>query len=62
MSRVSVQARHVSPVMSALVDRYEIETTAAEPGARYLRDVERADERLCRLVAHHSCAAIEAAS
>jgi hypothetical protein len=29
-------------------------------GARYLRDVERAEERLCRLVAHHSYAAIEA--
>src|SRR5207342_3574628 len=30
-------------------------------GARYLRDVEHADTVLCRLVAHHSCAAIEAA-
>lgn len=29
-------------------------------GARYLRDVEQADDRLCRLVAHHSCASIEA--
>ena len=29
-------------------------------GARYLRDVEHADERLCRLVAHHTCAQIEA--
>lgn len=29
-------------------------------GARYLRDVEQADEILCRLVAHHSCALIEA--
>lgn len=29
-------------------------------GARYLRDVERADERVCRLVANHSCALIEA--
>lgn len=29
-------------------------------GARYLRDVEHADELLCRLVAHHSCAVIEA--
>jgi putative nucleotidyltransferase with HDIG domain len=29
-------------------------------GARYLRDVEHADQRLCRLVAHHSCAVIEA--
>ncbi|GGK72481.1 HD domain-containing protein [Mangrovihabitans endophyticus] len=29
-------------------------------GARYLRDVAGADELLCRLVAHHSCAEIEA--
>ena len=29
-------------------------------GARYLRDVEHADVMLCRLVAHHSCAIIEA--
>jgi HD domain len=29
-------------------------------GARYLRDVHRADPMLCRLVAHHSCAIIEA--
>lgn len=29
-------------------------------GARYLRDQEQADELLCRLVANHSCATIEA--
>ena len=29
-------------------------------GARYLRDVQRAEPLLCRLVAHHSCAVIEA--
>ena len=29
-------------------------------GARYLRDTEHADPMLCRLVAHHSCAVIEA--
>ena len=29
-------------------------------GARYLRDAEHADAVLCRLVAHHSCAIIEA--
>lgn len=29
-------------------------------GARYLRDVEHADELLCGLVAHHSCAINEA--
>ena len=30
-------------------------------GARYLGDISQADELLCRLVAHHSCAVIEAA-
>ena len=29
-------------------------------GARYLRDAQHADDMLCRLVAHHSCAVIEA--
>ena len=29
-------------------------------GARYLRDVVDADQRLCRLVAHHTCAVVEA--
>ena len=29
-------------------------------GARHLRDAEHADAMLCRLVAHHSCAIIEA--
>ncbi|WP_075020578.1 HD domain-containing protein [Actinomadura madurae] len=29
-------------------------------GARYLRDAHHADDHLCRLVAHHSCALIEA--
>jgi hypothetical protein len=29
-------------------------------GARYLRNVQHADPMLCRLVAHHSCAVIEA--
>ncbi len=29
-------------------------------GARYLRDVRHADALLCRLVAHHSCAIVEA--
>jgi len=29
-------------------------------GARYLRDTRHADPMLCRLVAHHSCAIIEA--
>jgi hypothetical protein len=37
-------------------------TTGFHPldGARYLRDVEHAQPMLCRLVAHHSCAIIEA--
>src|SRR5581483_5712622 len=29
-------------------------------GARYLRHIQKADPVLCRLVAHHSCAVIEA--
>ena len=29
-------------------------------GARYLRDVQKADKLLCQLVAHHSCADLEA--
>jgi hypothetical protein len=29
-------------------------------GARYLRDIEHAEPMVCRLVAHHSCAIIEA--
>ena len=29
-------------------------------GARYLRDIQQADQMLCCLVAHHSCAVIEA--
>jgi hypothetical protein len=29
-------------------------------GARYVRDIQHADAMLCRLVAHHSCAIIEA--
>ena len=29
-------------------------------GAQYLRDAQHADTLLCRLVAHHSCAIVEA--
>ena len=29
-------------------------------GARYLRDVAKANDLVCRLVAHHSCASVEA--
>jgi hypothetical protein len=37
-------------------------TTGFHPldGARYLRDVQEADEGLCSLVAYHSCAVVEA--
>jgi len=40
----------------------ELADTGFHPldGARYLRDVHHADDLLCRLVAHHSCAIIEA--
>lgn len=40
----------------------ELEATGFHPldGARYLRDVQHADERLCRLVGNHSCAILEA--
>ena len=39
-----------------------VEVTGFHPldGARYLRDAQHADDLLCRLVAHHSCALIEA--
>jgi putative nucleotidyltransferase with HDIG domain len=40
----------------------DLATTGFHPldGARFLRDAKRADPMLCRLVAHHSCACIEA--
>jgi len=40
----------------------ELAETGFHPldGARYLRDVEHADPMLCRLVANHSCAILEA--
>ena len=40
----------------------EVVATGFHPldGARYLRDVEHADPMLCRLVANHSCAIVEA--
>ena len=40
----------------------ELADTGFHPldGARYLLDVEHADTRLCRLVANHSCAILEA--
>lgn len=40
----------------------DLDTTGFHPldGARYLRDIQHADPMLCRLVANHSCAIIEA--
>jgi putative nucleotidyltransferase with HDIG domain len=40
----------------------DLATTGFHPldGARFLRDSENADDKLCRLVAHHSCALVEA--
>jgi hypothetical protein len=39
-----------------------VTTTGFHPldGARYLRDIEKTEDRICRLVAHHSHATVEA--
>ena len=72
---VAVQARTVGLILgddSDLVEAAawlhdvgyspELVSTGFHPldGARYLRDTQHADDLLCRLVAHHSCAVIEA--
>ncbi|RAY16735.1 phosphohydrolase [Actinomadura craniellae] len=72
---VARQARTLAPILGAGADLLEAAAwlhdigyapalvgTGFHPldGARYLRDVHRADEILCRLVANHSCALIEA--
>jgi putative nucleotidyltransferase with HDIG domain len=72
---VAAQARSLAPMLGDDADLLEaaaylhdigyapdLAETGFHPldGARYLRDVERADPRLCNLVAHHSCAGIEA--
>ena len=72
---VAAQARTLAPILSTDADLLEaaawlhdigyspdLVVTGFHPldGARYLRDHEHADELLTRLVAHHSCAAIEA--
>ena len=72
---VAIRARSLAPILGEDADLLEAAAwlhdvgyapgrarTGFHPlhGARYLRDVERADEMLCRLVAHHSCAIIEA--
>jgi hypothetical protein len=73
---VAAKARTLAPVLgrraSAVTDAAWLHDIGYAPGlhdsgfhpldgARYLRDVRHADPLVCRLVAHHSCAAIEAA-
>ena len=72
---VAAWARGLAPVLGADADLLEaaawlhdigyapgLATTGLHQldGARYLRDAQHADAMLCRLVAHHSCAIIEA--
>jgi HD domain len=72
---VAARARSLAPVLGADADPLEaaawlhdigyapgLATTGLHQldGARYLRDARHADAMLCRLVAHHSCAIIEA--
>src|SRR6266516_3223577 len=72
---VAARARSLAPVLGADADLlqaaawlhdigYAPDLTVtglhALDGARYLRDAQHADTMLCRLVAHHSCAIIEA--
>ena len=72
---VAARARSLAPVLGADADLVEtaawlhdigyapgLAATGFHPldGARYLRDTQHADALLCRLVAHHSCAIIEA--
>jgi len=72
---VAAQARSLAPILGGDADLLEaaawlhdlgyspeLANTGFHPldGARYLRDVEHADPMLCRLVANHSCAILEA--
>ena len=72
---VAARARRLTPVLGTDADLLEaaawlhdigyapgLAATGFHPldGARYLRDAQHADALLCRLVAHHSCAIIEA--
>lgn len=72
---VAAQARSLAPILGDDADLLEaaawlhdigyspeLADTGFHPldGARYLRDVEHADPLLCRLVANHSCAILEA--
>lgn len=72
---VARQARTLAPILGDQADLLEaaawlhdigyapdLVDTGFHPldGARYLRDTHEADSHLCQLVAHHSCAIIEA--
>ena len=72
---VAARARSLAPALGADADLLEaaawlhdigyapdlaVTGLHALDGARYLRDARHADAMLCRLVAHHSCAIIEA--
>ncbi len=72
---VATRARSLAPILGAGADLLEaaawlhdigyapgLATTGLHQldGARYLRDAQHADDMLCRLVAHHSGAIIEA--
>jgi hypothetical protein len=72
---VAVRARSLTRILGADADLLEaaawlhdigyapgltVTGLHALDGARYLRDAQHADAMLCRLVAHHSCAIIEA--
>jgi putative nucleotidyltransferase with HDIG domain len=72
---VAAQARSLAPALGADADLMEAAAWLHDigyapdllvtglhslDGARYLRDTQHADAMLCRLVAHHSCAIIEA--
>src|SRR5689334_24536511 len=72
---VAAQARTLAPILGKDADLLEaaawlhdagyspeLADTGFHPldGARYLRDVQQADDMVCRLVAHHSGAMIEA--
>ena len=72
---VAARARSLAPVLGADADLLEAAAWLHDigyapglaltglhqlDGARYLRDAQHADAMLCRLVAHHFCAIIEA--
>ena len=72
---VAARARRLAPVLGAGAELLEASAWLHDigyapdltvtglhqlDGARYVRDAQHADAMLCRLVAHHSCAIIEA--